>query len=94
MKTIEEIKTNYAVEQGYYDWNDLINAFVMFNLEDNDNEKSLKWIEYHENTVIQLIQYELKKKIHIEYVENDDKDWHDYSKQNKSVLILNTENIK
>ena len=61
--TIEEIKTNYAVEQGYYDWNDLINAFVMFNLEDNDNEKSLKWIECHENTVIQLIQDELKKKI-------------------------------
>lgn len=83
--TIEEIKTNYAVEQGYYDWNDLINAFVSFNLEDNDNEKSLKWIECHENTVIQLIQDELKKKIVNEhYIENSKVSNH----------ILNTENIK
>ena len=83
--TIEEIKTNYAVEQGYYDWNDLINAFVMFNLEDNYNEKSLKWIECHENTVIQLIQDELKKKIVNEhYIENSKVSNH----------ILNTENIK
>ena len=57
----------------------------MFNLEDNDNEKSLKWIECHENTVIQLIQDELKKKIVNEhYIENSKVSNH----------ILNTENIK
>ena len=60
--TIEEIKTNYAVEQGYYDWNDLINAFVMFNLEENDNGKSLKWFNNHLRVIDQLIQDELKNK--------------------------------
>ena len=91
MKQQQKIKNNYAVEQGFYDWNDLINAFVMFNLEDNDNGKSFKWLNNHENAVIQLIQDEFKKKIAdsdlitLENVEDYD---------NLECNILNTENIK
>lgn len=85
--TIEEIKNNYAKEQGYSDWNELI-------LDEIYSCSDTSGIVHHENAVIQLIQDELKKKMHIEYVENNNKDWYDYTKQENSVLILNTENIK
>ncbi len=85
---IEEIRNNYAVEQGFYDWNDLINSFIMFNLEENDNGRSLKWFNNHERAVDQLIQDELKKKQ--ERVLDGDYDDLDDLISN----ILNTENIK
>ena len=62
---------------------------------DSDGVLNYEDLIDHQNAVTDLIQDELKKKkIHIEYVENNNKDWYDYTNQNKSVLILNTENIK
>ncbi|MGV0828311.1 hypothetical protein ACTS9C_05360 [Empedobacter brevis] len=78
--TIEEILNNYAFNQGLENWEELENC--------SNN------LTFHIKEVAQLIQDELKKKMHIEYVENNNKDWYDYTKQENSVLILNTENIK
>lgn len=62
---------------------------------DSDGVLNYEDLIDHQNAVTDLIQDELKKKkIHIEYVENNNKDWYDYTNQNKSALILNTENIK
>ena len=76
--TIEKIKDDYAIEQWYSDWNELI-------LDEFYSCSGLSGIITHENAVIQLIQDELKKKIVNEhYIENSKVSNH----------ILNTENIK
>ena len=79
----ETIMDTYAIKQGYECWWELLHYCMK-----NGN------VQYHIDKVTDLIQEELKKKIHIEYVENNNKDWYDYTNQNKSALILNTENIK
>ena len=50
--TIEEIQNDYAIEQGFHDWNDFMNKLIL-----------IGGIDYHYSRVIQLIQYELKNKI-------------------------------
>ena len=76
------------MEQGYESWRELTNSYGL------DGQITTSEYLDHQNKVTDLIQDELKKKIHIEYVENNNKDWYDYTNQNKSALILNTENIK
>lgn len=90
------IMDTYAIEKGYKNWSAILFQFQDdFNYDSPEDENNImNWIEYHINAVTDLIQDELKKKIHIEYVENNNKDWYDYTNQNKSALILNTENIK
>ena len=87
----ETIMDTYAIKQGY----DSQRELVMDHVFDSDGVLNYEDLIDHQNAVTDLIQDELKKKkIHIEYVENNNKDWYDYTNQNKSVLILNTENIK
>ena len=52
----ETIFNQYAVEQGYSDWEDILFHFSEF-------EMPITEFKTHENAVIQLIQEELKKKI-------------------------------
>ena len=80
-----EIYNTYAIKQGYECWDNLVNEKI--------NEQRLS-LYYDFNAVTDLIQEELIKKLHNEYAENNNKDWYDYTNQNKSALILNTENIK
>ena len=94
--TKEEIYNNYAIEKGYKNWSAILFQFQDdFNYDSPEDENNvMNWIEYHINAVTDLIQEELIKKLHNEYAENNNKDWYDYTNQNKSALILNTENIK
>lgn len=59
MKTLEEIKNNYAKEQGFYDWADLYRNAGYY-----DEEKFFMY----ENKVFELVQIEQQKLI----VENTD----------------------
>lgn len=54
MKTLEEIKNNYAKEQGFYDWADLYRNACYY-----DEEKFFM----HENKVFELVQIEQQKLI-------------------------------
>ena len=54
MKTLEEIKNNYAKEQGFYDWVDLYRNAGYY-----DEEKFF----IHENKVFELVQIEQQKLI-------------------------------
>ena len=55
--TIEEIRNNYAVKQGYDNW------FQLLTWRDFDSHEKVQIFLKHENAVIQLIQDELKKNI-------------------------------
>lgn len=100
MKTLQQIKDEYAQEQGYEDWTHLLAYHI---LESSDG------IDNHINLVIQIVQDELKKKvfeninIRIEILGQKDlaqitKEC--YFKESgakvtiDNVSILNTENIK
>ena len=54
MKTLEEIKNNYAKKQGFYDWADLYRNAGYY-----DEEKFFM----HENKVFELVQIEQQKLI-------------------------------
>lgn len=83
--TIEEIKNNYAKEQGYSDWNELI-------LDEIYSCSDTSGIVHHENAVIQLIQDELKKKIYSNV--SDSVLGNIFKCTMLKDKILNTENIK
>lgn len=70
--TRQEIMDNYAKEQGYEDWEFLLDEFVMLYYTKNCNEiGAIKWLNNHQNNVIDLIQEELKKEIHEKVMNND-----------------------
>ncbi|WP_312208311.1 hypothetical protein [Empedobacter sp.] len=86
---IEQIKDEYAKEQGYEDWTHLLAHHILVSSDEIDN---------HINSVIQLIQDELKKKIaNIEDIKIEHVDeFGDYIDVigTEKQSILNTENIK
>ena len=53
MKTIEEIKNNYAKERGYLSWKSLLSTLYF----------DIDFICKHENKVIELVQIEQQKLI-------------------------------
>ncbi|QHC84962.1 hypothetical protein AS589_09355 [Empedobacter brevis] len=89
MKTVEQIKNEYAVEQGYEDWTHLLAHHILVSSDEIDN---------HINSVIQLIQDEFKKKIaniediNIEHM--DAQGVYHFVIGTEKETILNTENIK
>lgn len=99
MKTVEQIKDEYAKEQGYEDWKSLLDEFaILYYTKECNEQGAFKWLNNHENAVIQLIQDELKKKIaniediKIEHVD-EFRDYIDVIGTEKET-ILNAENIK
>lgn len=62
--TKQEIMDKYAKEQGCEDWEFLLDEFVMLYYTKKCNEiGAIKWLNNHQNNIIDLIQEELKKKI-------------------------------
>ena len=92
MKTVEQIKNEYAKEQGNYSWKDLVQDYAI------DGNMLTSTFLNHENAVIQLIQDELKKKIaniediNIEHM--DAQGVYHFVIGTEKETILNTENIK
>ncbi|WP_291071965.1 hypothetical protein [Empedobacter sp. UBA5637] len=77
--TIEEIQNKYAVEEFYKDWESLLKNCIEFN--------QLESLQFHINTVSNLIQEEFRFKIlkNVELV-------NDFEKVN--ISILNTSIIR
>lgn len=94
MKTIEQIKNEYAKEQGYIDYKNLVFTVI----STHPNVSACNLILSYENAVIQLIQDELKKKIaniediNIEHM--DAQGVYHFVIGTEKETILNTENIK
>ncbi len=89
--TKETIYNNYAIEKGYKNWSAILFQFQDdFNYASPEDENNvMNWIEHHINAVTDLIQEELKKKIHNELNEvhfNNRTDFEDCRKE-----VLNTE---
>lgn len=87
----QKIYNQYAKEQGYKNWSAILFQFQDdFNYASPEDENNvMNWIEHHINTVTDLIQEELKKKIHNELNEvhfNNRTDFEDCRKE-----VLNTE---
>lgn len=57
MKTLEEIKDNYAKSCGYEDWDKIIEKFGM------DGQITKSEFKEHENKVFELVQQEQQKLI-------------------------------
>lgn len=59
-----KIMNTYAIKQGYKNWSAILFQFQDdFNYASPEDENNImNWIEYHINTVTDLIQEELKKK--------------------------------
>ena len=79
MKTLEEIKNNYAKEQGFYDWADLYRNAGYY-----DEEKFFM----HENKVFEIIQIEQQKLI----AENADTKMERYNDL-QDVLVVDKSSI-
>lgn len=90
--TIEQIKDEYAKEQGRDSWKKLVQDYAV------DGEMLTSTFLKHENAVIQLVQDELKKNIaniediNIEHM--DAKGVYHFVIGTEKETILNTENIK
>lgn len=85
----ETIMNTYAKEQGYEDWNDLMNEFVMRHMDNKNCEESFRWINSHIKAVTDLIQEELKKKVSL--IALDTLELFDSEYEILSKAILNTE---
>lgn len=88
MKTIEEIKNNYAKEQGFENWDKIIEKFGL------DGQITKSEFKEHENKVFELIQVEQQKLI----AENADTKMERYNDLQDVVVvdkssIINENNI-
>lgn len=98
--TIEEIKNNYAKEQGRDSWKKLVESYTIC------GEMLTSTFLKHENAVIKLIQDELKNdfidklnNFHNKEIAGSDLDMESYRIVSYKLIklkhsILNTENIK
>ena len=87
MKTLEEIKDNYAIEQGFENWHEIKKAF---------RNKEITFLKFgrYENKVFELIQVEQQKLI----AENADTKMERYNDLQDVVVvdkssIINENNI-
>ena len=86
MKTLEEIKDNYAKEQGFENWHEIKKAF-------RDREITLLKFGKYENKLFELFQIEQQKIIAESVDNNESKDWYDGTKTDLKSSIINKNNI-
>lgn len=104
--TTQEIKDEYAIEQGFDDWDSLLDEFVILYYTKECNELgACKWMNNHENKVFELVQQEQQKviaenaKVEIKVTSNEESSIvKEYSNEDGSIKvsqssIINENNI-